>query len=236
MSRTYRCTIREPHSCPKKTYTSKELTRHRAAYKARQTRKKNPNQKTQKGSRNRKPGKTVEQKVLEPKELRQICRIMADLFKNRRELEKKYPLAKVITNPRVSNPISEAIIYHSIKQGKILRELSKYSLNLHEKKFADITARYRASLKKIEVKSTGAKAFQDLGKKDIAADYLIWLHFGDAFIKNNFSKLEIIIVKKPRKYPKFRWKIKKQSKITLPKFRELLGKACNEKTINLNKL
>ena len=47
---TYRCTIRTPHSGPK-TFKSKfKLKRHIAAYKAALVRKKNPKQKTMKGS------------------------------------------------------------------------------------------------------------------------------------------------------------------------------------------
>ena len=47
---TYRCTIRTPHSGPK-TFKSKfKLKRHIAAYKAALARKKNPKQKTMKGS------------------------------------------------------------------------------------------------------------------------------------------------------------------------------------------
>ena len=48
--RVYRCTIRTPHSGPKTFKSKVKLKRHIAAYKAALARKKNPKQKTMKGS------------------------------------------------------------------------------------------------------------------------------------------------------------------------------------------
>ena len=187
-----------------------------------------------KAARNRKPGKTPKQKLLEPKDIRKLCHIIASLFKHRRKLVKEYPLAKLITRPRVPNTLSEPIVIHLLNQGKILPELSKFSFKLGG--IADITASYKSTAKKIEVKSTGVNEFQQLTNKDVKSDYLIWLNFADAFIRNNFSGIKIIIVKKPKQYPKLVRRINKQPKITLKVFREKLGRSYKEKTINLNKL
>ena len=69
-----------------------------------------------KAARNRKPGKTPKQKLLEPKDIRKLCHIIASLFKHRRKLVKEYPLAKLITRPRVPNTLSEPIVIHLLNQ------------------------------------------------------------------------------------------------------------------------
>lgn len=51
-------------------------------------------------------------------------------------------------------------------------------------KVSDMVVELKNSKKiKIEVKATGKSAFEFFSDKDIMADYLIWLHFEDFFLK-----------------------------------------------------
>jgi hypothetical protein len=66
---------------------------------------------------------------------------------------------------------------------------------------ADVIAKTEDSRTlKIEVKSTGSSSFQNFTKKDIQADYLIWIHFDNFFYDEEKPQIEIFILKDPRSH------------------------------------
>jgi hypothetical protein len=78
---------------------------------------------------------------------------------------------------------------------------------------------------KIEVKATGKSAFEYFGEKDISADYLVWVSFGDFFLNTTKNPVDVLVVKTPSNY------FKKPIKITLSKLKESIGN--NLETFNL---
>lgn len=86
-------------------------------------------------------------------------------------------------------------------------------------KVSDMVVELKNSKKiKIEVKATGKSAFEFFSDKDIKADYLIWLHFEDFFLKINIKNFKIFIIKDPKQY------FKKPIKITIQKLYEIVNK------------
>jgi len=232
MSRTYRCTIREPHSCPQKTYKRDELTRHVAAYKAGLARARKRNA-TAKGGKRRKPTET--RGVQKPEVYLKICKNMAKIF---RSINRVNRLAEVIIpKPKIPNTLSEPIVFHLLNKKKIIPKLSKYDLNIGGEG-ADILATRGRSRKKIQVKGTGSAEFITMGPKDIVADHFIWLNFGTAFEKDDFSKLILIQLTRSltlKHYPKLQqWYRDKEGKINLTQFKEKIGRGYIEWEINLN--
>ena len=113
-------------------------------------------------------------------------------------------------------------------------EFVKGSLNGNK---ADISATYGKTVKKIQAKGTGKNDFITMGKKDMNSDFFIWLRFTDAFVKNNFSSLSMIIVKKPRKHKRIYKKLDKyfstlQSDVI--KVPDKFAKLLKESNINLD--
>jgi len=149
-------------------------------------------------------------------------------------LYNKHESAKVIPNPRVPNTLSEPIVIHLLKNKKLIPELAKYDLRKGGNG-ADISAIYKSSIKKIQVKATGKSDFITMGKKDMKADYFIWLRFGNAFEIDNFSRLTMFIIKKPNKYQRLAKWSKNSNKITYEQFKDKTG-AVRLKKINLNNM
>jgi len=168
-------------------------------------------------------------KTLSIQEIKDLSKLTAKVFKYYTSLKKKDKIANYIQYPKTPNILSESLAIQLILKNKILTELSSYEISLGGN-IADVVAKKSNSIKKIEVKATGAKEFQEFGPKDIIADYLIWINFGDSFLKDDFSKISIFILKNPKKY------FKNPTKIVLSKFRLILGKKIVQHEFNLSTL
>ncbi len=155
---------------------------------------------------------TVTQKILTRKEIWDFILSLKAYFKNLTKLREIDPYAHYIQYPKIPSILSESIIYHLIVDKKILSELDIISAK-REHRVADIVLYTEVGTKNVEVKSTGGNAFQNLGKKDINADYLIWLHFDKFFTNEMISEVSMYIVSDPNKY------FFKTGKINLKKFR-----------------
>jgi hypothetical protein len=46
----------------------------------------------------------------------------------------------------------------------------------------------------VEVKATGQTNFQEFKSKDLNANFLVWIHFGDRYLKGG-SKIDIYILR-----------------------------------------
>ena len=109
------------------------------------------------------------------------------------------PLARHIQYPKIPSILSESIVFHLIKDKKILTDLTVLEITSNHK-IADIVLHTQGGLKKVEVKSTGKNAFQYFGEKDIKADYLIWLHFNTLFVSEEIDFFEVFLIKNTSNY------------------------------------
>ena len=213
------------HTCKKSYKTKLARTQHLAGVKAAKKKKTNPKSTSNKNSKN---------VLLQPKDCLKACHLLSNVFEYIKDLKNKHKAAKVIPNPKIPNTLSEPIIIHLLKNKKLIPELAKYDLRKGGNG-ADISANYKSSIKKIQVKATGKSDFITMGKKDMKADYFIWLRFGNAFEIDNFSRLTVFIIKKPNKYPRLANWSKNSNKITYEVFKDKIGRVKLKK-INLNKL
>jgi len=218
------------HTCKKSYKTKLARTQHIAGVKSarkKETDRKSTNDKNSKNN----VSKNV---LLQPKDCLKACHFLSNVFEYIKELKNKHVAAKIISNPRIPNTLSEPIVIHLLKNKKLIPELAKYDLHKGGNG-ADISAIYKSSLKKIQVKATGKSDFITMGKKDMKADYFIWLRFGNAFEIDTFSRLTIFIIKKPNKYPRLAYWSKNSNKITYEQFKDKIG-GVKLKKINLNNL
>ena len=120
-----------------------------------------------------------------------------------------------IKKPGIRSELSESIVYHFINEGLILEELRNPELNRNK---ADILAKDKQSNEiKIEVKGTGLWEFSQFTEKDVNADYLIWVNYGNYINDNNKETIDVYILKNPRNSRL------KPDKISLRKFVYLAG-------------
>lgn len=62
-----------------------------------------------------------------------------------------------------------------------------------------IEDRNSSASRRVEVKATGQHAFQELKEKDLRADALIWIRFGQRFERGN-GPIDVLVLDKPGKY------------------------------------
>ena len=120
-----------------------------------------------------------------------------------------------IKKPGIRSELSESIVYHFINEGLILEELRNPELNRNK---ADILAKDKQSNEiKIEVKGTGLWEFSQFTEKDINADYLIWVNYGNYINDDNKETIDVYILNNPRNSKL------KPDKISLRNFVSLAG-------------
>ena len=152
--------------------------------------------------------------LLNKHEILELKDALTEVFNKITTMKTNSVIAKHIQYPKIPSSLTESICIHLIKKGIILNELNGYSIDFGGK-LCDVLAQKNKKIKKIEVKSTGHSAFQYLGPKDVSADYLVWIHFDNSFIDDNFDEIDVITIKQPGKF------IKEPGKLTLGKLRNL---------------
>ncbi len=114
--------------------------------------------------------------VLEPGEIERLERILQNVFRYLAELRLKDALANRIQNPKIPRVMSESAVIN------IRSKLFPGSLGARfGGAVGDILLQFPDGERRAEVKATGKQGYEKLGKKDISADYLIWIHFGSSF-------------------------------------------------------
>ncbi|MAF81165.1 hypothetical protein CL628_04095 [bacterium] len=132
-------------------------------------------------------------------EISELTGLLRKMFTFRRQLVKEHPLASKIKAVQVPPALSESIAVLLIRQAKVLPELAGSQVQLDRRR-ADIIVTRDSRELRIEVKATGNKGFQRFRKKDIAADYLLWIHFDSYFESDGDEEILVYVITKPGKY------------------------------------
>ncbi|RMG22753.1 MAG: hypothetical protein D6732_25430 [Methanobacteriota archaeon] len=123
-----------------------------------------------------------------------LIECLRKVFAYIRDLREKSPIAAEIQNPRIPSRFSENLAMFLLQKGEIRLGRKLVRIRLDRKK-ADVVAVDDAGQEiKIEVKATGKNNFQYFGKKDVQADYLVWLDFGDLFENTMSTEIDIYIL------------------------------------------
>jgi len=167
--------------------------------------------------------------LLNKQEIFELKNALSEVFDKITNLKENCIMAKNIQYPKIPSLLTESLCIHLIKKGIILDELNDYSI-IFGGRLCDVLAQKNKKTKKIEVKSTGHSAFQYLGPKDISSDYLVWIHFDNSFLDNNFDEISVFTIKQPRQF------LKQPRKLTLNKLRNLTQGNMIEKKFVLDEL
>jgi hypothetical protein len=163
-------------------------------------------------------------------EIRELANLLSEVFEHLTALRSENPLAEKIQFPKIPAILSESIIIHLLRENRIVPNINAQEISFGGRK-ADIIAKTSSEdTLKIEVKATGSSAFEYFGEKDVASDFLVWVHFGDFFVSTNQRFIDIFIVRNPSQY------FSRPIKITLRKFRESIGTNIQRLHLNIDEL
>jgi len=134
-------------------------------------------------------------KVLMTKaELLELDSLLIEAYTSFHELRNRSSVARWIHYPSVPAEFSESLIVHCAEHFFGNGWMAKFG-----GKLCDIILERPGDQRTVEVKATGQTNFQELKAKDLAADFLVWVHFGSRYI-NGHGRLSIYILKSPKKY------------------------------------
>jgi len=131
---------------------------------------------------------------LTAEELTELASLLRSAFDYVSQLKAANPVAAPIQYPKLPSIFSESLV---LLCGPVLFPHAK---NLRRGgAVADILFESGKLTKKLEIKATGQQAFQYFGQKDIDADFLVWLAFGEFFRKRAESPIKIYVLAEPRR-------------------------------------
>ena len=167
---------------------------------------------------------------LTKEEIKELAKLITEVFEYLKLLRQKNRLAEKIQFPKIPAIFSESIIMHLINDSKILSELRIISQAKFGGKKGDILISTSGDELRLEVKATAKSAFEYFGEKDISANYLVWIHFGDYFTTRSGGLIDVYLINEPSRY------FDKPVKITLNKLKEKVGNKLQITKVDLKKL
>ncbi len=131
-------------------------------------------------------------------EVKELAHLVRRVYGLLDVLRLEHPLARAIKFPQLPPALTESLVVHLLRTGTILPELREAYLTLG--RGADIIAKKGEVVVRIEVKATAQKGFQRLSGKDVAADYLVWVHCGRYFAVEEDMPLTVFVIPRPGMY------------------------------------
>ena len=166
---------------------------------------------------------------LSKKKIIELSKLLVQVFDYLKEMKKTNRLAEKIQFPKIPPILSESLVIHLIREKRLLKLTNIQSIEFGGKE-CDILVKTNSRNIKIEVKATGRSAFEYFGEKDITADFLIWVHFGDFFLNESTKNVYLFIIKNPAQY------FNSPVKITLSQLKQKIGENLKAITVNIDNL
>jgi hypothetical protein len=116
-------------------------------------------------------------RLLSPGELADLDHALIEAYRAHRALRDRFPIARFISRPGIPAPLSESLVAHAAPTLFGASATVAYGGGRADLRVAHISATPIF----IEVKATGSGEFQEIKPRDLAADVLIWVAFGDRY-------------------------------------------------------
>ncbi len=111
-----------------------------------------------------------------------------------RELRTRSAITSLIHLPSVPSEFSESLTIHCANRFFGRGWQAEFGGRL-----CDVILRKGEERRTVEVKATGQTSFQELKAKDLAADFITWIHFSTRYV-NGTGGLQIYILGNPGNY------------------------------------
>lgn len=159
-------------------------------------------------------------------DIKELDSLLREVFDYIIDLRKKNRLAYNIQYPKIPSILTESLAIHLLNRMGIISKLNGYTFKFGGR-VADILAIKGNNKIKIEIKATAKSAFEYFGEKDISADFIIWIHFGNFFVNKEETQIKVFIVQTPRNY------FHSPIKITLSRLKQIVNE-LNPIVVDLN--
>lgn len=170
----------------------------------------------------------MKKRLLEFDEIATLVGMMRRAFQFFDQLRESNPLAEWIQYPKVPSILSESLVVHLINRRVIIGDLSD-TASLGSKGADVIVQNGCGREQRIEVKASAKQAFSEFGDKDINADILVWVHFGDLFA-NDDTSIEVLVLRNPKRF------FDRRRKITLATFKKCAGGDVERTVVTIDSL
>ena len=131
---------------------------------------------------------------LSPEEIIQFDTALVRAFLTIQKLREELPAAKHIKSPPLPSIFSESIVIVAAP----LIFGSEWTARYGGAECDVLIENARGDVGRVEVKATGMHAFQEFKAKDLRADFLVWVRFGQRFNLGQ-GPIEIAILSNPSK-------------------------------------
>jgi len=169
----------------------------------------------------------MSKELLNATKIGELIKTLRELFKYHQDLQDRREVAISIQRPKIPPLLSRSLVVDLGNRGG-MRSLECSDFDLLPGKKNNVVAISSNRQVKIIVKATGKSAFQNLGNKDIDADFLVWVHFNRYFEDDWLHEIEILTLREPKRiFPQSR-------KITLAAFKKEGGESIVSINVNLD--
>ncbi len=147
-------------------------------------------------------------------------------FKAHWALKSRIPAARYIKFPQVPSILSESLVIATAHKLFGPGWQATFGGSLSDVKLSDRAERTR----RVEVKSTARHGFQELKKKDLLADTLVWVHFGKRFDEGGSGAIRIVILDNPGNH------ISEPVRLDIPRLMKRVGTSSDLREVEVTSL
>lgn len=108
--------------------------------------------------------------------------------------------------PKIPPALSESLAILAIRERLLLADIGHIADVRFGGREADVIAIVNDGRFRIEVKSSGPQRFATFGKKDYAADFLIWFAFDDYFQREDANSVDAFVFPAPSQFLAEGWR------------------------------
>ncbi len=137
---------------------------------------------------------SMPKKLLTKDELCELDGKLIEIYGFLGDMRSRSAVARLIHLPSVPAEFSESLTIHCTERFFGNGWKAKFGGRL-----CDVVLEKAGERRTVEVKATGQTSFQELKAKDLSADFIVWIHFGERYI-NGSGKLQVYILRSPSKY------------------------------------
>lgn len=139
-------------------------------------------------------------------------------------LRKRSSAARLVQYPPLPSPFSESLVIAAAPKLFGVEWEADYGSD------CDVILETNLGLRRrVEVKATGGRAFQELKDKDLRADFLVWVRFGRRYEIGSGS-IQICVLANPGHY------IPRPCRLDTARFERIPGVAVNQRLLMFNSL
>lgn len=134
-------------------------------------------------------------KPLTPAQVIELDHALVESFSSHRALKDRIPAARHIKFPQIPAALAESLVIAAANKIFGAGWKAIFGRPRSDIQLCDPTGRTW----RVEVKSTARHGFQELKPKDLLADILVWIHFGNRFYEGQ-GTIQVVILDNPGKH------------------------------------